>query len=371
MAHVQDETYPTSIGQDAESFTNMYRKINEIFMNTDPSVYLAQMSAKKSIAKHGNRSIQADLSEFAQLDGKKVVKPLNPATFLLKEENKALRAITLIKEKLCGKLKGRTCADGRKQRPYISKENSTSPTVSTKALVITLAISAANDRNFATCNIVVAYLNTDMDVFTVMKLEGDMVDMMVQVDPEKYENYVVYESGKKTLYLNVLKALYGCIKSELLWYTLFTGTLKKKGFRLNPYNSCVADKMVDEKQCTITWYVDDLKISHVHSAVVGRIIAMVELHYGKMTVTRDKKHVYVGMDIDFIGDGKVTLHQKVHLEECIVDFGEDATTKVSSTAQCHLFSSDHLENLDKAKHMKFHSIVHTFSFAVKRSRPDL
>ena len=119
MAHVQDETYPTSIGQDAENFTNMYRKINEIFMNTDPSVYLAQMSAKKSIAKHGNRSIQADLSEFAQLDGKKVVKPLNPATFLLKEENKALRAITLIKEKSCGKLMGRTCADERRQRPCI------------------------------------------------------------------------------------------------------------------------------------------------------------------------------------------------------------------------------------------------------------
>jgi len=119
MTHVQDETYPTSIGQDKDDFTNMYRKVNDIVMNTNPNVCLAHMRVKKGIAKHGDRAIQAVLSKFAQINGKKVVKPLNPATLPLEEKNKGLRAITLIKEKRCDKLKGRACADGRKQRPYI------------------------------------------------------------------------------------------------------------------------------------------------------------------------------------------------------------------------------------------------------------
>ena len=34
------------------------------------------------------------------------------------------------------------------------------------------------------------------------------------------------------------------------------------GFKLNPYDRCVANKEINGKQCTIIWYVDDLKISH-------------------------------------------------------------------------------------------------------------
>ena len=41
---------------------------------------------------------------------------------------------------------------------------------------------------------------------TFIKLEDNMVDMIVQVEPGQYKNYVVYEKGKKILYLNVLEA---------------------------------------------------------------------------------------------------------------------------------------------------------------------
>ena len=111
MTLVQDKTYFTSVEQDEEYFTNMYRKVNDIFMNTDLDVYLSQMNTKKGIAKHGDRAIQAVLSELAQLNGNKVVKSLNPVTLPLKTTNKDYRAIAFIKEKRCGELKGRTCAD--------------------------------------------------------------------------------------------------------------------------------------------------------------------------------------------------------------------------------------------------------------------
>ena len=49
-----------------------------------------------------------------------------------------------------------------------------------------------------------------------MKLEGEMVDMIVEVDGKKYLRYVIYEYGNKVIYLKVLKVLYGCTKSGIL-----------------------------------------------------------------------------------------------------------------------------------------------------------
>jgi len=46
----------------------------------------------------------------------------------------------------------------------------------------------------------------------------------------EYKKFVTYEHGKKVLYLRLLKALYGYVKSALLWYELFTGTLQGMGF---------------------------------------------------------------------------------------------------------------------------------------------
>ena len=31
---------------------------------------------------------------------------------------------------------------------------------------------------------------------------------------------------------------------------------------MNPYNPCTAKEVIDDKQCTIVWHMDDLKISH-------------------------------------------------------------------------------------------------------------
>jgi hypothetical protein len=101
---------------------------------------------------------------------------------------------------------------------------------------------------------------------TLLKMEGELVDIMCSVCKD-YREYVKVENGKKVLYLQLLKALYGCLKSALLWYELFAGTLQGTGFELNPYNRCVANKMCGGKQCTIAWYVDDNNISHVQPKV--------------------------------------------------------------------------------------------------------
>ncbi len=40
------------------------------------------------------------------------------------------------------------------------------------------------------------------------------------------------------------------------------------GFVINDYDPCVANKMINGHQMTVTWYVDDLKVSHKDQAEI-------------------------------------------------------------------------------------------------------
>ena len=72
-----------------------------------------QMSARKGIKLFGDRAVQAIMEEYKQLNMMEVFDRIDPSSLSKEQKYKALRAITLIKEKKCGAMKGRTCADGR------------------------------------------------------------------------------------------------------------------------------------------------------------------------------------------------------------------------------------------------------------------
>ena len=79
------------------------------------------------------------------------------------------------------------------------------------------------------------------------------------------------------------------------------------GFTLNKHDPCVANKVINRKQCTICWYVDDTKIPHVDSKVVDQVIKGIENQFGKMVVTRGRTHNFFGMDLEFINNGMVQI----------------------------------------------------------------
>ena len=75
--------------------------------------------------------------------------------------------------------------------------------------------------------------------------------------------------------------------------------------------------MVNGKQCTITWYVDDTKISHVESAVVASIINEIEKRFDKMTVTQGREHTFLGMKIRYTDEGTAQISMKEYLLEAM------------------------------------------------------
>ena len=104
-----------------------------------------------------------------------------------------------LKRKSRGRIKGLGCTDGRKQREFITKEESSAPTISTEALFLTFIIDALERRDVATTYIPGAFMQADMDEIFNMKIEGKMAQLMTKIDPKKYEKYTVMERGKPVI----------------------------------------------------------------------------------------------------------------------------------------------------------------------------
>ena len=92
----------------------------------------------------------------------------------------------------------------------------------------TLIIDAHEEREVAIFDVPGAYLHAHLPdgKFVLLKIEGQFVDIMCEVNPEFLPD-VRYENGKKVLYVQILKALYGMIESALLWYSLYVNVLEK------------------------------------------------------------------------------------------------------------------------------------------------
>ena len=124
-------------------------------------------------------------------------------------------------------------------------------------------IEAYEERDVAKLDIPGAFLHTETDKDVIMVLEGTLAELMVQVNPYLYRKYITKKSkGKPLLYVKMCKALYGMLRSALLFYRNLVKDLEEYGFEINPYDPCVANKMLNGSQMTFVWHVDDLKVSH-------------------------------------------------------------------------------------------------------------
>jgi hypothetical protein len=159
--------------------------------------------------------------------------------------------------------------------------------------MLTSIIEASEKRDIATVDIPGAFLQADMDEIVHMKITGTMVEILVQLQPSKYKKFVLMENEKNVLYVQLNKALYGTVQATLLYWRKLTAKLQEWRFKINPYNWCVANRIINNSQCTIVWYVDDLKISHVDPDVVTLIIGKLSEAFGKealLTVNQGRSH---------------------------------------------------------------------------------
>jgi hypothetical protein len=105
----------------------------------------------------------------------------------------------------------------------------------------------------------------------IIKIRGVLVDILVQIAPNVYKSYVTTDKkGTKQLLVQCQNALYGTMVASLLYYHKFTKSLMSVGFEINPYDPCVANKIVNGMQMTICFHKDDWnKLTHLMKYLRG------------------------------------------------------------------------------------------------------
>jgi hypothetical protein len=123
---------------------------------------------------------------------------------------------------------------------------------------------------------------------------------------------------------------------------------------------------------TITWHVDDLKVSHIDPFQITKFCQYLASIYGNgLVVHCGKIYKYLGMDLNFALDGVVQVSMIAYTSKVISDFPKSITTSCASPAGDHLFT---MRDAGKAKFLPekqaqaFHHTVAQLLFLCKRTQ---
>ena len=356
---------------------------------------LQQLSIKAALKQWGTNAEDAGVKEVSQLHWRDTFVPRRYSDLTNEHKKRVLESHMFVVKKRDGKTKARVVAGGNMQRDYLTKEDSSSPTVSTEAVILTSIIDAHERRDVAVIDIPNAFIQTRVDNpkdRVIIRLRGVVVDWLVKAAPEVYGPFVTTDKkGMKVLLVECFNAIYGTMVAGLLYYRKFSDSLTEQGYVANPYDPCVWNKVIKGKQSTICFHVDDCKISHVSAKVNNDTIDWLRRDYeslftdgsGEMKVARGKVHTYLGMTLDFTTAGVVSVSMINYIQDVIKEW-EDATSKlddgfervikrqkIATAAPDDLFKiNEDQVKLGKEKAKYFHRIVAMMLYVTKRARPD-
>ena len=359
--------------------------INELLLYPDSkkALQFAQTySLAKGMKKFGQKGRDAAYNELKQLHDRVVFRPISVKELTALEKRRALESLIFLVEKRDKSIKGRACANGSTQREYTERDEAASPTAMTESILITATIDAKQRRDVMTADIPNAFVQTDIEEKEkgeriVMKIRGQLVDMLVELSPETYADYVVSEGNNKVLYVIMIKALYGMLQSSLLYYKKFRKDIESIGFRINPYDPCVANRMVNGKQHTVTWHVDDLKSSHVDSKVNDEFLKWLKAKYasdniGTVKAVRGLSHDYLAMVLDYSCPGVLRVDMTKYVKAMVEEFPErlEGVGKFPWTDKLFIVNLQS-KKLSNEKTKIFHTFVMKGMFLCKRGRQDI
>jgi hypothetical protein len=94
---------------------------------------------------------------------------------------------------------------------------------------------------------------------------------------------------------------------------------------VNPYDPCVANCIVNRKQHTVSWHVNDLKSSHVDSKVNDQFLQLFENMYasndiGHVKAIHGNSHDYLAMILDFLITGVLQVNMTWYIKSMIKEF---------------------------------------------------
>ena len=193
--------------------------------------------------------------------------------------------------------------------------------------------------------------------------------MIYQIKPEyqKLIRWTKKRNGgiRKVLVGKVTKAIYETLLGVVLSYNKLKGVLTKLGFVMNNYDECTFNKMINDKQCTIQFHADDLKLSHLEQKELDNIISHLNDIFGSegelLAASYGKIYEYLDMTIDWSVDRKVIFTMYGYLEDILAEAPDDFDGEDVLPAISNLFQVDEAcKKLDLPTTDMFHCFVARF-----------
>eukprot|EP00957_Ditylum_brightwellii_P046064 3495178-Ditylum_brightwellii.AAC.1 len=124
---------------------------------------MTQYHVSKGLKVFGKDGFAALDKELCELQMREVVLPLDPDKMTHQTKRDAPQYLMFLSKKQCGRIKARGCADRRKQQKHTHRDDASSPTVSTAALLLSCVIGTKEKRDVATLDVLNAFMQADMD----------------------------------------------------------------------------------------------------------------------------------------------------------------------------------------------------------------
>ena len=182
-----------------------------------------------------------------------------------------------------------------------------------------------------------------------------------------------YLDDKGEITVQLMKALYGCVESAVLWYNTITEFLGKLGFKASPYDKCILWKVYeDETHFLIVLYVDDLLMTCAILKYIDELIEELRKEFKDLTVNNDKVFTYLGMLFNYSSPGELIISMPHYTREVLelCDIVDPNDIKPSPDSD-KLFSEDNTPLLCANEKANYHSIVAKLLYMAKRTRPDI
>ena len=153
------------------------------------------LSIKTAIKTHGDIAVKELYTECSSLLRKSTFHPVSRRTLTEVEIKSVIRSSCFMKEKatpagVVDKVKARVVFEGNQDTSIYTLDETSSPTVSTAAVLVTMAIAAHDGEHFMTIDVETAYLNAKMiDEKPVYMKIGPLVTAILTQLEAKFEKY--------------------------------------------------------------------------------------------------------------------------------------------------------------------------------------
>jgi hypothetical protein len=243
-----------------------------------------------------------------------------------------------------------------------------SPTVSIQSVMMVLGLFAGNLQEHTVCKIDVkgAFVQTPMEGEPIyLRVGKDIVKHII----DEFPSYKGYVNAEGVMFIQMMKAMYGCVQASLLWYKLLVQVLSEIGFTVSGVDKCVMRLVVGGIINIILIYVDDLLV-FATKEIMDLVLKTLKNRFTWLTVECDEKQFsYLGMQLIWMTD-HIIVDMKYYLGQIFDDVSGLKRKSVPGGRETFEVCSAS-DPLGVEKSRWFHPVMAKLLYLAKRARPDI